>query len=89
MCHLKEKLHILNVLELDKFERNHRSVQLSRGQGNILQQKETNKQKTEQKIRFFLHNEFCEAGLRITYIFVQMPSSTLCRSVANVTYKNS
>jgi hypothetical protein len=50
MRYLEEKLHILNVLELDKFERNHRTVQLSRGQGNILQQKETNKQKFEQKI---------------------------------------
>jgi hypothetical protein len=55
MRYLEEKLHILNVLELDKFERNHRTVQLSRSQGNILQQKETNRQKFEQKIRFFIH----------------------------------
>jgi len=84
MCYLEEKLHILNVLELDKFERNNRTVQLSRSQGNILQQQETNRQKSlSSKIRLFLCiKEFCEAGLRITSFFVQMPSSTLSRCVA-------
>ena len=35
--YLEEKLDILNILELDKFERDHRTIQLTGSEDNILQ----------------------------------------------------
>jgi hypothetical protein len=35
--YLEEELDILNILKLDKLERNHRTIQLTRGENNILQ----------------------------------------------------